>query len=68
MPVVSQKKANYGSHPNRINLYEKNSYLHTLLNSGNAEHRIVVTPGVVYGLDGNCGVLEAAPRGANGYL
>jgi hypothetical protein len=68
MHLVSQKKANYGSHFNRINLYEKNSYLHTSLNSGNAERRIDVIPGVVYGLDGNCGALEAAPRSASGYM
>ena len=60
------KKAERGSLCNRIKPYEKNSYLHTSLKSGNAEHRIGVTPDVVYGLDGNCGALETAPRGASG--
>jgi len=50
------------------NLYEKNSCLHTSLNSGNAKRRIGVTPGIVYGLDGDCGALKAAPRGASGYV
>ena len=51
--LFRKKNANYGSHPNRINLYEQNSCLHTSLNSGNAERRIGGTPGIVYGLDGN---------------
>ena len=61
------KKAEHGSLCNRLKLYEWNSYIHTL-NSGDAERCIGVTPGVIYGLDGNCDAIEAAPRGASWYM
>ena len=63
-----EQKAEHGALSNRIKLYERNSYIQTSFDSRNVGRRVSVTPGVVYGLDGNCDALEAAPRSASGYM
>ena len=63
-----EQKAEHGALSNRIKLYERNSYIQTSFDSRSVGRRVSVTLDVVYGLNGNCGVLGATPGGASGYV